>query len=251
MSHDGLGPKQIARIEELVHEIEALPDVTSRATAAELVQLLMEFYGQGLARMLAIAGQNGAAGAGVVDAFTRDAMVSQLLMLHNLHPVDLPTRIGQALDKVRPLLHSHGGDVELLGIENGLVRLRLRGKLSRLSVVDAHAQAFDRRGDLRVRPRYQRARRSRPGRAAARRRVLFHWKPFSCGKRRGFSPNISSRVKRPQSNESRAPDAGDGLGNLIAEPLAGRAAKLVAAASARRALRDVQPAAGGRASTPG
>jgi Fe-S cluster biogenesis protein NfuA len=127
MSHDGLGPKQIARIEELVHEIEALPDVTSRATAAELVQLLMEFYGQGLARMLAIAGQNGAAGAGVVDAFTRDAMVSQLLMLHNLHPVDLPTRIGQALDKVRPLLHSHVGDVELLCIENGLVRLRLEG----------------------------------------------------------------------------------------------------------------------------
>jgi Fe-S cluster biogenesis protein NfuA len=127
MSPDGLGPKQIARIEELVHEIEALPDANSRATAVELVQLLMELYGQGLARILAIAGQEGAAGAGIVDSFARDAIVSQLLMLHSLHPVDLPTRIGQALDKVRPLLHSHGGDVELLGVENGLVRLRLEG----------------------------------------------------------------------------------------------------------------------------
>ena len=59
MSQEGLGPKQIARIEELVHEIEALPDPNSRATAAELVQLLMDFYGQGLARMLAIAGKAG------------------------------------------------------------------------------------------------------------------------------------------------------------------------------------------------
>ena len=61
MSQEGLGPKQIARIEELVHEIEALPDANSRATAAELVQLLMDFYGQGLARMLAIAGKAGSA----------------------------------------------------------------------------------------------------------------------------------------------------------------------------------------------
>ena len=124
MSQDGLGPKQMARIEELVHEIEALPDEKSRSTAAELVQLLMEFYGQGLARIVAIAGK---AGSGVADAFAKDAMVAQLLMLHDLHPEDLPTRIGHALEKVRPLLHSHGGDVELLGIENGMVRLRLEG----------------------------------------------------------------------------------------------------------------------------
>jgi Fe-S cluster biogenesis protein NfuA len=124
MTADGLGSKQMARIEELVQEIEALPDAKSRETAAELVQLLTEFYGEGLARMLAIAGN--AQGA-VVDAYGQDPLVSQLLMLHGLHPVDLPTRIETALAKVRPLLHSHGGDVELLGIENGLVRLRLEG----------------------------------------------------------------------------------------------------------------------------
>jgi Fe-S cluster biogenesis protein NfuA len=124
MSAEGLGPQQMARIEELVQEIETLPDAKSRETAAELVQLLMEFYGQGLARMLAIAGS---APAQVVDSYGQDPLVSQILMLHGLHPVDLPTRVEKALEKVRPLLHSHGGDVELLGIENGLVRLRLEG----------------------------------------------------------------------------------------------------------------------------
>lgn len=124
MSVEGLEPKQMARIEELVQVIETLPDAKSRETAAELVQLLMEFYGQGLARMLAIAG---GAEARVVDSYGQDPLISQLLMLHGLHPVDLPTRVEKALEKVRPLLHSHGGDVELLGIENGLVRLRLEG----------------------------------------------------------------------------------------------------------------------------
>ena len=32
-----------------------------------------------------------------------------------------------ALDEVRPYLASHGGDVELLGVEDGVVRLRLEG----------------------------------------------------------------------------------------------------------------------------
>ena len=68
MTADGLGPKQMARIEELVQEIEALPDAKTRETAAELVQLLMEFYGQGLARMLAIAGNAADSNCGCLRA---------------------------------------------------------------------------------------------------------------------------------------------------------------------------------------
>jgi Fe-S cluster biogenesis protein NfuA len=67
------------------------------------------------------------AGNETTTRLAADPLVANLLMLHNLHPVDLPTRVEQALVKVRPLLHSHGGDVELLGIEEGQVRLRLQG----------------------------------------------------------------------------------------------------------------------------
>ena len=35
-----------------------------------------------------------------------------------------------ALDEVRPYLESHGGDVELVGVEDGVVRLRLEGSCS-------------------------------------------------------------------------------------------------------------------------
>jgi hypothetical protein len=61
MSENGLVPKQMQRIEQLVTEIEALPDSKSRDMSVELVQLLMEFYGQGLARMMSLTAEAGAA----------------------------------------------------------------------------------------------------------------------------------------------------------------------------------------------
>ena len=57
----------------------------------------------------------------------RHELVSHLLLLHGLHPVPLEQRVHGALDEVRPYLESHGGDVELLGIEDGVVRLAMRG----------------------------------------------------------------------------------------------------------------------------
>ena len=49
------------------------------------------------------------------------------LLIHGLYPVDLATRVQEALDSVRPYMESHGGNVELLGIEDGIAKLRLEG----------------------------------------------------------------------------------------------------------------------------
>ena len=54
-------------------------------------------------------------------------MAGGLLLLHGLHPLGVEERVRQALVQVQPLLHSHGGSVELLGVEEGTVRLRLHG----------------------------------------------------------------------------------------------------------------------------
>ena len=48
-------------------------------------------------------------------------------MLYGLHPLDLETRVLQALAQVRPYLRSHGGNVELIGVRDGVVHLRLVG----------------------------------------------------------------------------------------------------------------------------
>ena len=120
--------KRIQRIEELIHQIEAVADPNLRARAVDLVQSLLELQGAGINRMLEIAIEAGNPGQGIIERFGRDELVGGLLILHGLHPVAIETRVIQALNKVRPYLHSHGGDVELLGIDDeGVVRLKLQG----------------------------------------------------------------------------------------------------------------------------
>lgn len=120
--------ERMRKIENLTGEIEALPDANARAKAIELVQLIMDFHGAGLERMMEITAAKGAAGDSIFDDFAKDELVSNLLLLYGLHPLDLETRVRQALEKVRPSLSLHEGDVELLGVgEDGVVRLRLRG----------------------------------------------------------------------------------------------------------------------------
>lgn len=125
---DAATQDRVARVEGLLDEVDALADPAGRETATELVQALVELYGEGLARVLhAVA----AADADLVrDMLCEDELVSHLLFLHDLHPVALEDRVNGALDGVRPYLESHGGGVEVLGIEDGIVRLRLEGSCS-------------------------------------------------------------------------------------------------------------------------
>jgi Fe-S cluster biogenesis protein NfuA/nitrite reductase/ring-hydroxylating ferredoxin subunit len=107
------------RIDELLGELEGLEE-PARGIASELVQGLVELYGEGLARVVAHLD-------GRAQALVGDEVVAHLLLLHGLHPVPLAERVRGALEEVRPYLGSHGGDVELLGVEDGVVRLRLDG----------------------------------------------------------------------------------------------------------------------------
>ena len=123
--------ERFARIEELVGRMEMLADPAARASARELVQTLMDLHGSGIERMLEIIAETKAPGigpgVGLIDELAKDELVAGLLLLYGLHPLHLDTRVRQALDEVRPYLKSHGGNVELLGVEEGVVRLRLEG----------------------------------------------------------------------------------------------------------------------------
>jgi Fe-S cluster biogenesis protein NfuA len=102
---------------ELVARVDMLLDDVHDV---ELVQAIVDLYGEGLARIVA---HDPACVAGVAD----DELVSHLLLLHGLHPVPLEERVRGALEGVRPYLEQHGGDVELLSVEGGVARLRLEG----------------------------------------------------------------------------------------------------------------------------
>jgi Fe-S cluster biogenesis protein NfuA len=57
----------------------------------------------------------------------QDQAVKGLLLIHGLHPVALEKRLRDALEKVRPYMQSHGGNIELLGLENDVARVKLEG----------------------------------------------------------------------------------------------------------------------------
>jgi Fe-S cluster biogenesis protein NfuA/nitrite reductase/ring-hydroxylating ferredoxin subunit len=123
--------RQIERIDGLVRDLEAVADPALRSTAKELVQALMALHGGCLERMLEIIDQADGAGKTIIDNLGRDDLVRSLLLLYGLHPVDLRTRVLQALEKTRPYIHSHGGNVELVGIDDaGQVTLKLEGNCS-------------------------------------------------------------------------------------------------------------------------
>jgi Fe-S cluster biogenesis protein NfuA/nitrite reductase/ring-hydroxylating ferredoxin subunit len=91
--------------------------------AEELLGEMLDLHGEGLARIAAaLAGT-----PGVWDALARDPVVAGMLLVHGLHPVPIEERVALALERVRPYLASHGGDVELLGLDDGVARLRLQG----------------------------------------------------------------------------------------------------------------------------
>ena len=106
-----------AEVRELVARVESLlGDLDERAT--EAVRALVELYGEALRRITERT---------QLDQFVEDELITHLLLVHDLHPVDVETRVRRALDDVRPYLGSHGGDVELVAVEEGVARVRLGG----------------------------------------------------------------------------------------------------------------------------
>lgn len=115
------------KIERLIRTIENLENPEARTSAIALMQALMEFHGDGLDRMMEIVAEKGDVGYQLFDQFAADQTIGSLLLLYGLHPFPVETRVVKALDKVRPYLDSHGGNVELLSISQGVVKLRMEG----------------------------------------------------------------------------------------------------------------------------
>ncbi|OEJ28525.1 hypothetical protein AS594_32650 [Streptomyces agglomeratus] len=115
------------RVEEVIDRLAATGDGTATAAAEELVRSLMEFYGAGLARIMALLDGRAAKSAGTAgsgdEALARllgDELVAGLLVLHDLHPEDTATRIARALATVP----EHA--VEVAGFDDATGALSLR-----------------------------------------------------------------------------------------------------------------------------
>lgn len=116
-----------ARIEQLLGELANEADGAVVEKAEDLVHTLLEFYGAGLSRIVSVL-KEAAGGERILGELAADDHVRGLLVLHDLHPKSTLERVTEALDKVRPYLGSHAGDVDLVGIDaDGVLQLQLKG----------------------------------------------------------------------------------------------------------------------------
>ncbi|MDJ0385070.1 hypothetical protein [Streptomyces sp. G-G2] len=109
-----------ARVEEVLERLAATGDREVCAAAEELVRVLMDFYGAGLARIVErLAAAPGGPPGGPLRGLLDDELVTGLLTLHDLHPEDVHARIARALAAA-------ADPVELIGFDaaSGILRLR-------------------------------------------------------------------------------------------------------------------------------
>lgn len=114
----------VERLNSLAGELEQYPDTEVRDKALELVQLILELYGEALRRI-----------TGALDGLplkdqllarlVGDEVVRAVLIIHGLMPVGLHERVAAALHELRPYLLSQGCDVELVSVEDARARVRL------------------------------------------------------------------------------------------------------------------------------
>ncbi len=117
----------VERVQELLGSLDEIADPFAQQRVQELIGAVLELYGAGLDRILGVVADAGEPGLPIRDALLEDGIVASLLLIHGLYPVPLEERVIQALDSVRPFLASHGGNVELLSVEDGVARLQLQG----------------------------------------------------------------------------------------------------------------------------
>jgi len=111
--------------------MEQLPDDETRAEVFALLDGIDAVHRHALGRLIDRLFDLG--GAGLVGQLTQDPMIQTVLEMYDLIAVDEPLEIDeraqveQALTSVYPYMESHGGHLEVLGVDEGRVRVRLSG----------------------------------------------------------------------------------------------------------------------------
>ncbi len=113
------------RVDDAVAAMADL-DPAARKVAEELQAAIEAVHKAGLVTMIRRMREDEGARK-VLFGLVEDPVVHTLLSLHGILRPDPMTQANQVLDGVRPQLHSHGGDVTLVRIEDDTAFVRLEG----------------------------------------------------------------------------------------------------------------------------
>lgn len=113
------------RVDDAVAALDEL-DPAARAVAEELQASIEAIHKAGLVSIVRRLRADDATREALFE-LVDDPVVHLLLTLHGIVRPDPVTHANQVLESVRPQLHSHGGDVSLVRVEDGTAFVRLEG----------------------------------------------------------------------------------------------------------------------------
>lgn len=114
----------VGRLNALVEELENYPDAEVREKTLDVIQIILSLHGETLHRILKTIGHFPQKEQ-ILSLLLADEVVRSVLIIHNLMPEDLQTRVAGAVEAMRPFLLAQGCDIKFLGIDDGAARLRL------------------------------------------------------------------------------------------------------------------------------
>ncbi len=104
-----------------LERMEEIEDERTREEVFALLEGIDVLHRQALERLLELGGRE------LVERVSRDPVVHTLLEMYDLPAPDEQAQVERALQSVYPYFESHGGKLEVLGVEEGRVRVRLSG----------------------------------------------------------------------------------------------------------------------------
>lgn len=119
----------LPRIAELAEALTSHDDPATAASAEELLDWIDVFHANGVGRLVEMIREW--RGDILLESVAADPIAGSLLRAYGLgsdaDPESARLAVQAGLTEVRPYLHSHGGDMEVVSIEDGVVRLKLHG----------------------------------------------------------------------------------------------------------------------------
>ncbi len=108
-----------------LERMEEIQDEKTREEVFAFLEGIDVLHRQGLGRIFDLIGNLG--GQKAVERISQDPIVRTILDMYDLPEADERTQVERVLEDVHPYFQSHGGKLELLGVEEGRVRVRLSG----------------------------------------------------------------------------------------------------------------------------
>jgi hypothetical protein len=122
--------RQLQHLETMLHELERGPESRIRTQARDVVRAVLDLHASGLDRMVQCIGSFGS-GPAIMNALTSDPLIAGLLLLHDIHPQNLETRVRTAVEALAPALVPEGARVAHVSVDEGIVHVRLERELGR------------------------------------------------------------------------------------------------------------------------